>query len=144
METPDKMSLPPPINMDFEIHARWRGRWILYGTRRSSRVRAKFITRWSSQTRQSVVQIEDKRGRRKSAERDCWIATLKPPESIAAHKQAGGHFVGGDAALAPGECEVTTQFAQRIGGRQRNGNNVRDMPVASYLSDAKSSSVCPV
>jgi hypothetical protein len=78
-----------------------------------------------SKIRQSVVQIEDERCRRHSAKRNRWVATLKPPERIAADKQAGRHITRGDAALTPGKREVTAQLAKRVGDRQRDGSSFR-------------------
>ena len=83
-------------------------------------VQAEVVAGRGQQICESLMQVKDEGGRDKSAERNGWITPFKPPQRIAANKQTRGHVACGDAALAPGEREVTAQLAKRTFGGQWN------------------------
>ena len=88
-----------------------------------------FITRRRSKICQPVMQLEDECCRRQSTERDGRVATLQPPERIAADKKASRHVARRDAAFAPGEREIAAQLAESVGGRQRDGTGFNEFRV---------------
>src|SRR5881394_2879288 len=84
-----------------------------------------FITGGSSEVCQAVVQTDNEDRSCQSAGRDRWIATLHPPERVAADEEAGGHVARGNAALAPRQGKIAAQLAERMGSRQWNGVRFR-------------------
>jgi hypothetical protein len=70
------------------------------------------------------VNSQDEGCRHKGSHGYRWVAAFQPPQRIAGDEKATGHVARRDPAFAPGEREVSPQFAQHMDHRQWSGNRI--------------------
>jgi hypothetical protein len=95
--------------------------------------KGEFIAAGGGEIGQTIVQLQHKSGSHQGSDGDCRIATLQPPEGVAADEKTGRHVAGGKTALPTRKREIAAQFAKRVSGRQWHGVWLRHDDIVLYL-----------
>lgn len=99
------------------------------------------VARRCSQRGQAIMQLQHKSHRRQSTDRHRRIATLQPPERVAADKQPSRHVGGGNYPLPPRQRQIPPNFRSAWVAGRRMVVSVRRC-VMSAISDVSSIRVC--